>query len=494
MQCKTCGREISDTAKFCPYCGSKTEPPHNSTENKTAETAYETTANTNSETAYETTTNTNAESAYGTEANKNTESAYKAETNKNAESAYGTKTNKTSETNREAFESNTGDRFQTTSAGGLGETKKFLQIGFFILAALCFVMAFRNLLSGIQNFSYSIIMQGLGNLLNMVCYAGIAAILIMIALSKEKQRIKTFFIILSGLAAIIALCGIIEFITSMFRSFRYYFSFDTFFWILSSLLLTLTIMAAVVGITYTLLHLSGSTPDLSNIVGVIGGSAHSSQTSKAAQGNPNKETNYQNAGTDHMNQNSKTNYESQAGSTNYEGQNMGTNYNNQGTNYNNQSTNYNNQGSNYNYQSSGPNYSGSGVTPLKTDRGLLGYIVLSILTCGIYSYYFIYTVARDVNTACAGDGKSTGGLVQFILLSILTCGIYSWWWQYSLGNRLAANAPRYGLSFTENGTTILLWLLFGSFLCFIGPFIAMNIIIKNTNSICMAYNRYNGLI
>lgn len=451
MQCKTCGREISDTAKFCPYCGSKTEPPHNSAENKTAETAYETTANTN------------------------------------AETAYGTKTSKTPETDRETFKNNTEDRFQTASAGDLDETKKFLQIGFFILAALCFVMAFRNLLSGIQNFSYSLIIQGLGNLLNMVCYAGIAAVLVMIALSKEKQRIKTFFVILSGLAAIIALCGIIEFITSMFRSFRYYFSFDTFFWILSSLLLTLTIMAAVVGITYTLLHLSGSTPDLSNITGVIGGSARSSQTSETAQGNTNKETNYQNAGTDHMNQNSKTNCESQAGSTNYEGQNMGTNYNNQGTNYN-------NQGPNYNYQSSGPNYSGPGVTPLKTDRGLLGYIVLSILTCGIYSYYFIYTVARDVNTACAGDGKSTGGLVQFILLSILTCGIYSWWWQYSLGNRLAANAPRYGLSFTENGTTILLWLLFGSFLCFIGPFIAMNIIIKNTNSICMAYNRYNGLI
>ena len=34
MQCKTCGREISDTAKFCPYCGSKTEPPHNSAETK----------------------------------------------------------------------------------------------------------------------------------------------------------------------------------------------------------------------------------------------------------------------------------------------------------------------------------------------------------------------------------------------------------------------------------------------------------------------------
>lgn len=140
MQCKTCGREISDTAKFCPYCGSKTEPPHNSAENKTAETAYETTAN------------TNAETAYGTETNKNSETAYGTEANKNAETAYGTKTSKTPETDRETFKNNTEDRFQTASAGDLDETKKFLQIGFFILAALCFVMAFRNLLSGIQNF------------------------------------------------------------------------------------------------------------------------------------------------------------------------------------------------------------------------------------------------------------------------------------------------------------------------------------------------------
>lgn len=27
---------------------------------------------------------------------------------------------------------------------------------------------------------------------------------------------------------------------------------------------------------------------------------------------------------------------------------------------------------------------------LQTDRGLLAYIVLTIITCGIYSYYFIY--------------------------------------------------------------------------------------------------------
>ena len=124
----------------------------------------------------------------------------------------------------------------------------------------------------------------------------------------------------------------------------------------------------------------------------------------------------------------------------------------------------------------------------------MGYILLTFITCGIYSYYFIYSVARDVNVACEGDGKSTGGLLKFMILSIITCGIYGWIWQYSLGNRLAANAPRYGMNFQENGTTVLLWDLFGLFLCGIGPFIAMNIIIKNTNSICMAYNRSKGFM
>ncbi|WP_455950661.1 DUF4234 domain-containing protein [Eubacterium sp.] len=130
---------------------------------------------------------------------------------------------------------------------------------------------------------------------------------------------------------------------------------------------------------------------------------------------------------------------------------------------------------------------------LKDDRGLLSYILLSIITCGIYSYYFIYKIAKDVNVACDGDGQNTSGLAAFILLSMITCGIYTWFWYYNLGNRLAANAPRYGMTFQENGTTILLWQIFGSFLCGIGPFVAMHILIKNTNQICNAYNRKHGL-
>ena len=146
------------------------------------------------------------------------------------------------------------------------------------------------------------------------------------------------------------------------------------------------------------------------------------------------------------------------------------------------------------FNGSNPN-SGQGYyngEKLKDDRGLISYILLNLITCGIYGYYFLYKMAHDVNIACEGDGQSTAGVVPFIVLSFITCGIYSWYWYYKLGNRLAANAPKYGMNFQENGTTVLLWLLFGLLLCGIGPFIAMYILIKNSNMICNAYNRAHG--
>lgn len=129
---------------------------------------------------------------------------------------------------------------------------------------------------------------------------------------------------------------------------------------------------------------------------------------------------------------------------------------------------------------------------INTNRSLLTYILLTIVTCGIYSYYFLYCMARDMNIMCEGDGEQTSGLAVFILLSFVTCGIYAWIWYYKLGNRLATNAPRYGLTFQENGTTILMWLLIGSFVCGIGPFVAMHILIKNTNTLAAAYNQSKG--
>lgn len=90
-----------------------------------------------------------------------------------------------------------------------------------------------------------------------------------------------------------------------------------------------------------------------------------------------------------------------------------------------------------------------GYAPIKTDRGVIGWLLLSIVTCGIYSYYFLYCLARDINVMCQDDGDSTPGLAAFILLSFVTCGFYAPYWYYKIGNRLQANAPRYGLMFQE---------------------------------------------
>lgn len=128
--------------------------------------------------------------------------------------------------------------------------------------------------------------------------------------------------------------------------------------------------------------------------------------------------------------------------------------------------------------------------PLATDRSLFTYILLNLITCGIYGWYFLYCMARDVNIACDGDGETTPGLGKLILLSLLTFGIYGYYWYYKLGNRLSANAPRYGMTFQENGASVIIWCVVGYLICGFGTWVAMHILIKNTNAICQAYNNY----
>ena len=121
-------------------------------------------------------------------------------------------------------------------------------------------------------------------------------------------------------------------------------------------------------------------------------------------------------------------------------------------------------------------------------HGLAGLIILSIITFGIYGLYWIHKIAKDVNAICEGDGKKTSGLLKYFLLSLITFGIYSLVWVYMLGERLQDNAQKYNLTIKESGGTILLWLILGSFVI-VGPFIALHIIIKNTNALADEYNK-----
>ena len=121
-------------------------------------------------------------------------------------------------------------------------------------------------------------------------------------------------------------------------------------------------------------------------------------------------------------------------------------------------------------------------------RSYITMILLTIITCGIYGIVFWYNYTDDLNTVCNGDGKQTRNYLITLLLSIITCGIYYWIWVYGVGNRLSANAPRYGNRFTEDGTTVLLWMIIGSLLCGFGTLYAQYILVKNMNILAEQYN------
>lgn len=129
---------------------------------------------------------------------------------------------------------------------------------------------------------------------------------------------------------------------------------------------------------------------------------------------------------------------------------------------------------------------------LNTERSLLLFVLLSLITLGLYGMWFIYQMSEDVNLACEGDGSYTSGFVPFLILSYVTLFIYVFFWCYKLGNRLHDNASRYGLQFKDTGSSILLWGTAGILLLLIGPFVAMYKLIRNTNQLCKAYNKVNG--
>ena len=125
---------------------------------------------------------------------------------------------------------------------------------------------------------------------------------------------------------------------------------------------------------------------------------------------------------------------------------------------------------------------------LKQDRSLIVYLLLTIITFGIYGLIFIHGLAKDTNEACKEDGKNTPGLLALILLSLITCGIYSIIWQYKLVDRLNAQAIRNGQPSIITGGGYLCWSIVGSLLCGIGPLVAFHKLCKSANQVMANYN------
>ena len=86
-------------------------------------------------------------------------------------------------------------------------------------------------------------------------------------------------------------------------------------------------------------------------------------------------------------------------------------------------------------------------------------ILLSIVTCGIYMYYWVYKLAEDVNYIRNDPNATSPGMV--LLLTILTCGIYFIYWLYKAGETVDTIRVQQGMAPSSKAVMYLLLSVFG---------------------------------
>lgn len=126
---------------------------------------------------------------------------------------------------------------------------------------------------------------------------------------------------------------------------------------------------------------------------------------------------------------------------------------------------------------------------IKTKYGLVKYLILTLITCGLYSIYTHAKIGDQLNLIAGRyDGKRT---MNFWLLMIvivpLTAGIGWAVWMHKISNRLGDELRRRGIDTSFGAGSFWLWNIIGLFI-FIGPFIYTYKLFKNMNLLIEDYN------
>jgi magnesium-transporting ATPase (P-type) len=130
------------------------------------------------------------------------------------------------------------------------------------------------------------------------------------------------------------------------------------------------------------------------------------------------------------------------------------------------------------------------VKNLKTNRGLLKFILLSIITFGVYALVFWCGVGKDVNTiASEHDGKRSMNYIAVFLLSAITFGIVALVWTINLCTRIANELNRRNINICKFSALVLLWIL----VPFVGGFVFLYKLIKAMNTLAESYNANIGV-
>ncbi|KGM94397.1 DUF4234 domain-containing protein [Clostridium botulinum] len=107
-------------------------------------------------------------------------------------------------------------------------------------------------------------------------------------------------------------------------------------------------------------------------------------------------------------------------------------------------------------------------------RSVFEVTFLPIITCGIYSFYWIYVTTNELNDYI-NDGDTSGGMV--LVYEFLTCGIYTLYWYYKIGKRIMTAQQLLGRAGNDDSILYLILAVFAL------PIIANAIIQSNLNKL-----------
>ncbi len=129
------------------------------------------------------------------------------------------------------------------------------------------------------------------------------------------------------------------------------------------------------------------------------------------------------------------------------------------------------------------------VYKLKTNRGLIKYLLLGMITFGIYPLVLMSGISSDINIiASKYDGKKT---MHFCLLAFifagLTFGIAPIVWYHRISARIGNELARRGIAYSFGAGSFWGWNVLGSFIV-VGPFIYLHKLCKAMNLLSEDYN------
>lgn len=126
---------------------------------------------------------------------------------------------------------------------------------------------------------------------------------------------------------------------------------------------------------------------------------------------------------------------------------------------------------------------------LKTNRSLIKFLLLSMVTFGIYGLIAMCEMVNALNLiATKYDGKNTSNYVLALILTPFTFGIYGLIWFHLYSNRIGDELKRRGIGLSFSSKTLWGWGIIGAII-YIGPIVYIYKLIQAINILCVDFNQ-----